>query len=131
MSERFELILRGGKDAAADARRAIAEHHPTLPQPVQDDLLLLVTELVTNAIRHGGAADNRPILVEVGARRGRIRVQVVDPGVDFDAPARPGNGDSNGGWGLFLVDKIAESWGVCPAPAGTCVWFEVPAGVTA
>jgi hypothetical protein len=58
-------------------------------------------------------------------------VDVVDPGVDFDAPPRPGNGDSNGGWGLFLLDKIAESWGVCPAPAGTCVWFEVPAGVSA
>ena len=33
--------------------------------------------------------------------------------------------------GLFLVDQIAERWGVSPAPAGTCVWFELPAGVTA
>jgi anti-sigma regulatory factor (Ser/Thr protein kinase) len=131
MSGGFAISLSGGVDAARAARRAIAEHHPALPQPVGYDLELLVTELVTNAVRHGGAAASQPVQVEVRTSRGRIRVDVVDPGVDFDAPPRPGNGDSNGGWGLFLLDKIAESWGVCPAPAGTCVWFEVPAGVSA
>jgi anti-sigma regulatory factor (Ser/Thr protein kinase) len=130
MSDSFQLTVSGGVDAPSAARRAIAEHHPALPQPEQDDILLLVTELVTNAVRHGGAASQH-VQVEVWSGGGRIRVNVVDPGLDFDAPARPRNGDSNGGWGLFLVDKIAESWGVCPAPAGTCVWFEVPAGVTA
>lgn len=131
MSDSFQLTLGGGADAPAAARRAIAEHHPMLPQPVKDNVLLLVTELVTNAVRHGGAAASQPVQVEVRSSRGRIRVDVVDPGVDFDAPPRPGNGNSNGGWGLFLLDKIAESWGVSPAPAGTCVWFEVPAGVSA
>jgi anti-sigma regulatory factor (Ser/Thr protein kinase) len=131
MNAGFEIVLSGGVDAARAARRAIAENHPALPQPAQYDLELLVTELVTNAVRHGGAAEDRPLKLECQTRQGRIRVEVVDPGTDFDSPARPGNGTGNGGWGLFLLDRIAESWGVCPAPAGTCVWFEVPAGATA
>lgn len=90
----------------------IAANDPTLPPSVQDDVSLLVTELVTNAVRHGGAANDRPLH-------------------NFEPPAPPTSGDESGGWGLFLVDQVAERWGVCPAPAGTCFWFEMPAGVTA
>ena len=97
---------------------------------MQDDVALLVTELVTNAVRHGGAAPDRPLRVGLARHDGRIRVEVVGEGNHFEAPSRPVDGDSSGGWGLVLVDRIAERWGVCPASAGTCVWFEVPAGAT-
>jgi|SRR5215211_2066743 len=127
----FEVVLSGDVEAAGAARRALAEGDPTLSPSLRDDLSLLVTELVTNAVLHGGAATDRPIRVEFRRRDGRIRVEVVDPGTDFELATPPESGDSSGGWGLFLVDQIAERWGVCPAPAGTCVWFEVPAGVTA
>jgi anti-sigma regulatory factor (Ser/Thr protein kinase) len=127
----FEVVLPGGVEAAGVARRAIAESDPTLPPSLQDDLSLLVTELVTNAVRHGGAAEDRPLQVEFRRQAGRIRVEVVNPGTDFEPPSPTTNGDESGGWGLFLVDQIAERWGVCPAPAGTCVWFELPAGATA
>ena len=90
-----------------------------------------MTELVTNAVRHGGAATDRPLQVEFRRQADRIRVEVMDPGTDFEPPAPPTSGNASGGWGLFLVDQIAERWGVSPAPAGTCVWFELPAGVTA
>jgi anti-sigma regulatory factor (Ser/Thr protein kinase) len=130
MSAGFEVLLSGGVDAPGAARRAIAENDSTLSASEQDDLSLLVTELVTNAVRHGGAATDRPLQIDFRRRAGRIRVEVVDPGTDFE-PATPKSGDSSGGWGLFLVDQIAERWGVCPAPAGTCVWFELPAGLTA
>ncbi len=131
MSAEFEVALCGGVEAPGAARRAIAENDPALPPSLQDDLSLLVTELVTNAVRHGGAATNQPLQVEFRRQAGRIRVEVVDPGTDFEPPAPPTSGDASGGWGLFLVDQVAERWGVTPAPAGTCVWFEVPAGVTA
>jgi anti-sigma regulatory factor (Ser/Thr protein kinase) len=131
MSTGFDVALSGDMNAAALARRAIAKTYPTLPQSLQDDLSLLVTELVTNAVRHGGATADRPLQVEFRRQDGRIRVEVVDPGIDFKPPARPPSGDFSRGWGLFLVDQIAERWGVCPAPAGTRVWFEVPAGVSA
>jgi anti-sigma regulatory factor (Ser/Thr protein kinase) len=131
MSAGFEVVLSGGVNAAGAARHAIAQNDPTLPPSVQDDLLLLVTELVTNAVRHGGAANDRPLRVDLRRQADRIRVEVVDPGTDFEAPEAPRSGDWSGGWGLFLVDRIAECWGVHRAPAGTCVWFELPAGVTA
>ena len=69
-----------------------------------------------------------PIELDFRREDDRVHVRVVDPGTQFAPPAQPSKGDSSGGWGLFLVDRIAERWGVCPAPAGTCVWFEVPAG---
>jgi anti-sigma regulatory factor (Ser/Thr protein kinase) len=87
--------------------------------------------LVTNAVRHGGAANHRPLRVEFRRQADRIRVEVVDSGTDFEPPAPPTSGDASGGWGLFLVDQIAERWGVSAARAGTCVWFELPASLTA
>jgi anti-sigma regulatory factor (Ser/Thr protein kinase) len=126
MSEGFELLLRSGLDAGSDARRAIAANDLALPPSVQDDVWLLVTELVTNAVLHGGTADGPPIKVALQQEAGRVHVEVVDPGTDFEQPAEPA-----GGWGLFLVDRIAEEWGVRPAPTGTCVWFEMPAAVPA
>jgi anti-sigma regulatory factor (Ser/Thr protein kinase) len=131
MSSGFEVVLRAGVEAAGVARRAIAANDSTLPPSLQDDVSLLVSELVTNAVRHGGAATDRHLQLEFRRQADRIRVEVVDPGTDSELPSPPTSGDESGGWGLFLVDQIAERWGVCPAPAGTCVWFEVPAGVTA
>jgi anti-sigma regulatory factor (Ser/Thr protein kinase) len=131
MSTGFGVVLSGGVDAPWVARRAIAEHDPTLAPPLRDDLSLLVTELVSNAVLHGGAAGDRPVQVEFRREADRIRVEVIDPGTDFDRPPTSLNGNASGGWGLFLVDQIAERWGVSPAPAGTCVWFEVPANATA
>ena len=131
MSAGFDVALSGGVDAPGLARQAIAANDPTLPPSVRADVSLLVTELVTNAVRHGGAATDRPLQVEFRRQADRIRVEVMDPGTDFEPPAPPTSGNASGGWGLFLVDQIAERWGVSPAPAGTCVWFELPAGVTA
>jgi anti-sigma regulatory factor (Ser/Thr protein kinase) len=131
MSSGFAVALRGGVDAPGLARRAIAANDPTLPPSVQDDIALLVTELVTNAVRHGGATTDRPLQVEFRRQADRVRVEVVDPGTSFEPPAPPTSGDASGGWGLFLVDQLAERWGVRPARAGTCVWFELPAGLTA
>jgi anti-sigma regulatory factor (Ser/Thr protein kinase) len=131
VSAGFELVLRGGVDAPGLARRAIAANDPTLPPSVQGDVALLVTELVTTTVRHGGAVTDRPLQVEFRRQADRIRVEVVDPGTNFEPPAPPTSGDASGGWGLFLVDQVAERWGVCPAPAGSRVWFELPAGLTA
>ena len=131
MSAGVEVVLRGGIDAAWSARRAIADSDPTLSPSLRDDLSLLVTELVTNAVCHGGATPDRPIKLEIRRQADCIRVEVVDPGTRFDPPAPTTNGDSSGGWGLFLVDRIADRWGVSHAPDGTRVWFELPAGVTA
>jgi anti-sigma regulatory factor (Ser/Thr protein kinase) len=125
MSRGFEVVLHGGIDAARDARQAVTARASALPMSVHDDISLLVTELVTNAVRHGSSA-GRPI--RLGLRRwdGRVRVEVVDHGRGFTPPpSAPSNGDAHG-WGLHLVNQIADAWGVRPTQKGTCVWFELP-----
>jgi anti-sigma regulatory factor (Ser/Thr protein kinase) len=125
MSEGFAVALPGGREAARAARRAFAENASALPLSLQEDLALLVTELVSNAVLHGGAGDDGPVQVEFRRQAGRVRVEVVNPGTAFEPPASPTNGGSSGGWGLLLVDQIAERWGIMPAQSGTCVWFEL------
>jgi signal transduction histidine kinase len=124
MSSGLELLL-SGTDASSAARQAIAANSPSLSGALRDDLELLVTELVTNAVRHGGATSDRPLRLNLRRRAGRIRVEVLDPGSGF-VSSRAATSDSAGGWGLVLVDRIAARWGVSPLPSGTCVWFELP-----
>ena len=93
---------------------------------MRDDVLLLVTELVTNAVRHGGAGPDRPVRVELGMDSGLVRVAVFDHGRGFGKPvARRPNPESDGGWGLFLVDRVADRWGFEATAAGVRVWFEI------
>jgi anti-sigma regulatory factor (Ser/Thr protein kinase) len=117
--------LKGGLDAGAEARRALIARDGELPPAVRADVLLLLTELVTNAVRHSGLRPDQSVHVELHQWSRRVRVQVLDPGTDFTR-VRPGaREDQSGGWGLFLVDRIASSWGVGRSGARTCVWFEI------
>jgi anti-sigma regulatory factor (Ser/Thr protein kinase) len=121
----FGFELRGEPEAACDARRELRAGDGTLPDAVQADVLLLVTELVTNAIRHGPPTTDPAIRVEVRQWPQLVHVSVFDKGGGFTAHSRPPRGDSSGGWGLYLVDQIADSWAIAPAEEGTCVWFEL------
>ena len=123
--EGFVFEVRSGPDAAVAARQAVLASNGALPASVRADVLLLVTELVTNAVRHAGVGPEQP--VRVGLRRlpQRVRVEVTDPGSGFARVHPRCNGDESGGWGLLLVDRIADRWGAWPTASGTCVWFEV------
>jgi anti-sigma regulatory factor (Ser/Thr protein kinase) len=127
----FVVELEGGVDAAAAARRVVRERAPELPEPLGGDVLLLVTELVTNAVRHGRAGPEDSVRLECRGDGDHLRFLVTDAGTALlrnggwpGHAARGMNGDSSG-WGLLLVEQIAERWGVLAAPPGTCVWFEV------
>jgi len=123
--EGFVFEVRGGLEAGVAARQAVLASNGALPGSVRADVLLLVTELVTNAVRHAGVGPEQP--VRVGLRRlpQRVRVEVTDPGSGFARVHPRANGDESGGWGLLLVDRIADRWGAWPTASGTCVWFEV------
>jgi anti-sigma regulatory factor (Ser/Thr protein kinase) len=123
--DRFGFELSGGLEAAAAARRAVVAGDGRLPTAVREDVLLLVTELVTNSVRHAGVGPEEAIQVEVVCWPQRVRVEVVDPGTEL-TPVRPRHSpDTAGGWGLVLVDRIAARWGVGRGPAFTRVWFEL------
>lgn len=91
------------------------------------DVQLLVSEVVTNAVSHGGAREGEHVDLRVAVTHEDIRVEVRDPGPGFSeiAPALPQADRGGGGYGLYLVDLYSSAWGVS-ASEGTCVWFELP-----
>jgi serine/threonine-protein kinase RsbW len=110
--------------AGPGARRALLAGDGALPSSVRDDVLLLVTELVTNAVRHANAGPNAVVRVEVQRGSDFVRVAVSDEGAGFTAKA-PFERDQADGWGLALVDRIADRWAITPTASGTCAWFEM------
>lgn len=95
------------------------------PQQRIDDLRLLTSEIVTNALRHAGlgAGDTIGLAVEVSGRRVRVEVADRGPGFDPKAVQRP-TAEKVGGWGLQLVKQLADSWGVIRNDRNF-VWFEL------
>ena len=119
----LELELPGDNAAPAMARRAVAER---VNHRVEDEqrgtLLLLVTELVTNAVLHAGAPGS-PVLLRVKVAPAFLRVEVHDRGPGFELHTPKPRG-SSGGYGLFLVERMSDRWGV-QRNETTYVWFEL------
>ena len=88
-------------------------------------LTLLVSEIVTNAVVHPQVDPPGRIGFYARLRQGRLRVEVSDPGDGF-VPRPRDPSQPEGGYGLYLLQKEATSWGVERAPH-TTVWFEVAA----
>jgi anti-sigma regulatory factor (Ser/Thr protein kinase) len=87
------------------------------------DVQLLVSEIVTNAVIHG--PDTESIGLAVLATDEMVRVEISDRGNGFTPPSEIGKHEpTSGGWGLPIIDAIAQRWGVEQA-GGTTVWFEV------
>jgi anti-sigma regulatory factor (Ser/Thr protein kinase) len=120
----FEVDLACDPDSAAEARRALGEFAGRLAPDRLEDARLLVSELVTNAIRHAGLGDGQAIRLIVSALERGVRIEVCDPGRGFRLtepdpdPARPS------GWGLYLVSELSDRWGI-DRSAETRVWFEL------
>jgi anti-sigma regulatory factor (Ser/Thr protein kinase) len=110
------LHLAAVPDAAGEARsfiRSVLREHPRI-----DDALLSVSELVTNAVRHGPAGDGLQILID--RHESAIRVSVHQRAGSFriDRSHRTGVG----GLGLMIVEKVSDAWGV---DNQTGAWFEI------
>jgi anti-sigma regulatory factor (Ser/Thr protein kinase) len=88
-------------------------------------LQLVVSELFTNAIRHGRG----PIGVHMRVDDERLRIEVHDSGGGHPAlrPAEP-SGAAIGGWGLRFVDDLVDAWGTEVTGGRTVVWFEQAVG---
>jgi anti-sigma regulatory factor (Ser/Thr protein kinase) len=118
----LSLRLPGNADAAAHARRALAKLRGDLDPPLMETLRLLVTELVTNSIKHTRAD---AIVLKVLVGRSAVWTEVTDLGPGFDPPSPAAAGKDRTGWGLFLVERLAHRWGVNQDGDGTKVWFEL------
>jgi anti-sigma regulatory factor (Ser/Thr protein kinase) len=118
--------VTGGPHAAARARRLVeTELLGRLPPRVVDDVALLVTELVANGVRHGGAGIGSSLHLLLEGRRPGLHVEVGNPDHALGVPARRiPDMSGGGGIGLNLVETLASRWGVVRDPQ-TTVWFEV------
>ena len=103
------------------ARRAVEELGDRIDPDVKPDVMLLVSELITNSVKYGGEGDLR---LQIQARSPRkLRVEVVDQGGGFVPTARDRPRTEPGGWGLHLVETLTKRWGV--HEGSTHVWFEI------
>ena len=109
--------------APAEARALLARQLGGFLTLEQEQLAqLLVSELVTNALRH---TQSNVILIDVQIRD-RIRVNVTDESPRMPRRQSPGPKDAKGR-GLIIVDELAEEWGIEPMPGnGKRIWFELP-----
>jgi len=118
-----ELILPAALTTPAEARAVVEAIGSDLPEPVLIDVKLLMTELVANALKHASRGI-QAVIIRI-TRNHFVRVEVLDPGPMFNPDPRPPGTGTGSGRGLFLVDAVANAWGVEPEEAGKKVWFEL------
>ncbi|MCX4659977.1 ATP-binding protein [Streptomyces uncialis] len=119
-----EVRLPSRPESAASARRlaqVVVLRQWALSPKLTEDTVLLVSELVGNAVRHTGA---RVFGLRMLRRRGWIRVEVRDPSRGLPC-LMPVHELDVSGRGLFLVDKLSDRWGVDLLPRGKTTWFEM------
>jgi anti-sigma regulatory factor (Ser/Thr protein kinase) len=111
------------------ARRAVSSwaEDAGLDEALVGDLRLLVTELVTNAVRHAGLGPGDEIELAIEHDGERIRGWVRDRGPGFDEYLPIPSGDALAGRGLYVVHQVAFAWGVEPGPPFG-IWFELELG---
>jgi anti-sigma regulatory factor (Ser/Thr protein kinase) len=121
-----ELELDGTPDAPATARQALEDFSDRVPERHLRDVRLLVSELVTNAVRHAGLRAGDRIRLFVRMHEAVLRVEVDDPGKGFELRAPQPDPARASGWGLYLVDELSDRWGMeRGGRGGTRVWFEL------
>ncbi|HEX8647756.1 MAG TPA: ATP-binding protein, partial [Thermoleophilaceae bacterium] len=108
----IQVDLEPGPEAAAEARAALGVLDGRVEAGMLDDIRLLVSELVTNSVRHSGATRGASVRLTVASRGHSVRVEVIDAGRGFEPRPRTKPHDEAGGWGLHLVQQIASRWGV-------------------
>lgn len=131
MAEQTRRLVLGGATTGVVGRcrdftrRALADWQwPGGPESV-DDVLLLVSEVVTNACLHGGG----PRELVLRHTPERLRVEVSDDNPDLPRRRPPGDRTLPGGHGLIVLGRLARDWGAVPSPdggPGKVVWLEVP-----
>ena len=104
----------------SDARRFVLEHAPDLPPETQDSLVLLTSELVTNAVLHARTE------IELGITIGDESIVVTVHDLDLARDEQDPYASREGGWGLGLVSALAEVSAMQTDPAGGKVaWFRL------
>ena len=119
------VCLPSDTRAASAARQSLRLLEGYMPEETIQDVYLLVTELVSNSVKHASLSDQE-IQVDADPTDRGIRVEVTNQGGAQLANQLPEKAEESG-WGLMLVTKIASRWGIA-TNGHTLVWFEIDLG---
>lgn len=108
---RAELRLPSNVTAPALARRTVHDLLGSLPEPLRGQLSLVASELVTNVLLHSAATEPNTTLT-LALAPDRVTLAVADSGTGFDPHNGARSDDIVGGWGLQVLDAIADRWWV-------------------
>jgi anti-sigma regulatory factor (Ser/Thr protein kinase) len=121
----IDLRLNPDSEAILAARHSLDRFEGLLLPEKLEDVRLVVSELVTNSVRHAGLSPDEQISLAVAISGGSVRGRVCDPGPGFEKPSEPRpRTDLSGGWGLPIVEKLSDRWGT-ERNGCACVWFEI------
>jgi len=120
----YEFTFPANEKTPRLARRALDGQLAYLGPDAESRMRLAMSEIVTNAIRHGHLPPEERVHVTVDLTDKGARVEVRQP-TRAEAAIRTQGGDE-GGLGLQLVDELTQAWGIEPGPPGV-VWFEIRA----
>jgi len=117
--------IPAGPTAATTARRLVERFGKGMSAAALGDAKLLVTELVTNSVRHGPVEAGSIVRLAMHLDAAALHVEVTDHGAGFTAPpAAVADAGATSGRGLQILDMLAEDWRI-EARDGTCVSFDM------
>jgi anti-sigma regulatory factor (Ser/Thr protein kinase) len=125
LEKRLSFSLIASPAAAGQARHALARASGVLLERLGRNGLLLLTELVNNAVIHGSSSQADEVSVAVRESSASVRVEVRDDGPGFSWRHPPEERERASGYGLVLVEAVADRWGIDTSTGRTCVWFEL------
>ncbi len=120
------LDLSPTAEAVPEARSALDALSERISDQTLEDARLLVSELVTNSLRHAELSSRDTIGVSADIAQGVLRIEVRDRGRGFVPEPRTADSSEHSKWGLYLVERLADRWGVV-SDGVTLVWFEIGA----
>jgi len=121
----FESCIVANVEASAATRHLLDGWlTTTVGEDSANTIRLAASELATNAVRHGRLDADAEMRLLVDVDNGTVRVRVEQPTSTIDAELVPPEDRRVGGFGLAIVDRMTDAWGVDAGPPGS-VWFEV------
>ena len=125
---RRETALTASPRAASLARAALEDEISSSALIARlDDARTVITEVVTNAVKYGAnGQEHIRLLIDLDDERLHVRVEQPLPAIDVHPSAPQPDVPVVGGFGLLIVEALADGWGVEAGPPG-CVWFQFEA----